>query len=551
MSILERGGNAFDAAVATGFTLQIVEPHLSGPAGDMPAILYSARDRAVRVLCAQGTAPQAATIAKFRELGLAMIPGTGFLAAAVPGAFDGWMLLLREFGTMTIEEVLAPAIGYAERGFPILPRRDNGAAAAGRVLQSRVAEFGGGMAARRSAAGPGTLFATPAVAQTYKRILAEAKAAGGDRERQIEAARNAFYRGFVAEAIDRFATRTPQMDGSGRRNVALLTADDMANWRATLEEPVSYDYGRYRVHKTGPWGQGPVLLQQLALLKGFDLDALAYDGADFVHVVTECSKLAFADREAFYGDPAYSETPLTTLLSDAYNDERRRLISKQASMELRPGLPGISAPRLETMLALARACPTPVGPGGGEPTFARIAGPSRRHGSSRRHRSLGQYDRGDAERRLAPKFAHNPRTRFSVGNASPNVLARRGLAVEPDPRRKAAHNPLANSCRARRRALSRLRLARRRPAGSVDAAAPSAPFSSSIEPARSRSIRRCSTACISPPPSRRAPPGRACSRSRTDLSPRRSMSWRGVVTCSTWLTDGRSVGCAPLRLPAA
>ncbi len=162
------------------------------------------------------------------------------------------------------------------------------------------------------------------------------------------------------------------MDGSGRRNVALLTAEDMANWRATLEEPVSYDYGRYRVHKTGPWGQGPVLLQQLALLKGFDLDTLAYDGADFVHVVTECSKLAFADREAFYGDPAYSEAPVTTLLGDAYNNERRRLISKQASMELRPGLPSISAPRLETMLALARACPTPVGPGGGEPTFAEL-----------------------------------------------------------------------------------------------------------------------------------------------------------------------------------
>ena len=122
MSILERGGNAFDAAVATGFTLQIVEPHLSGPAGDMPAILYSARDRAVRVLCAQGVAPKAATIAKFRELGLAMIPGTGFLAAAVPGVFDGWMLLLRDYGTMAIDEVLAPAIAYAENGFPVLPR---------------------------------------------------------------------------------------------------------------------------------------------------------------------------------------------------------------------------------------------------------------------------------------------------------------------------------------------------------------------------------------------------------------------------------------------
>src|SRR5258708_39130534 len=106
MSVLERGGNAFDAAVAAGFTLQIVEPHLSGPAGDMPAILYSARERAVRVLCAQGVAPAAATIAKFRALDLSLIPGTGFLAATVPGAFDGWMLLLRDYGTMRLEEVL-------------------------------------------------------------------------------------------------------------------------------------------------------------------------------------------------------------------------------------------------------------------------------------------------------------------------------------------------------------------------------------------------------------------------------------------------------------
>ena len=372
MSILERGGNAFDAAVATGFALQIVEPHLSGPAGDMPALLYSARDRAVRVLCAQGTAPAAATIAKFRELGLGMIPGTGFLAAAIPGAFDGWMLLLRDFGTMTVEEVLAPAIGYAENGFPILPRVTMSLLP---LVDFFEAEWPSSAAVWLPAGkppAPGALFTTPAVARTYKRILAEAKAAGGDRERQIEAARNAFYRGFVAEAIDRFSTRTSQMDGSGRRHVALLTAGDMAKWSASVELPTSYDYGRYRVHKTGPWGQGPVLLQQLALLKGFDLDALSPDSADFVHVVTECSKLAFADREAFYGDPAFSEIPMATLLSDAYNDERRRLVSQQASMELRAGLSGMSRPRLETILALARACPAPVGLGGGEPTFAEL-----------------------------------------------------------------------------------------------------------------------------------------------------------------------------------
>jgi gamma-glutamyltranspeptidase / glutathione hydrolase len=372
MSILERGGNAFDAAVAAGFVLQIVEPHLSGPAGDMPAIFYSARDRAVRVLCAQGVAPAAATLAKFRsELGLTMIPGTGLLAAAVPGAFDGWMLLLRDYGTLSLEEVLEPAIGYAERGFPILPRVTMSLLPLVEFFTTEWPSSAAVWLPNGQPPKPGTLHRTPGVAGAYRRLVAEGKAAGGDRDRQIEAARDAFYRGFVAEAVDRFATRTPQMDGTGRRNVGLLTADDLARWRATFEVPASYEYGRYRVHKTGPWGQGPVLLQQLALLKGFDLTALDPNGAEFVHVVTESAKLAFADREAFYGDPDFADVPLATLLSDAYNDPRRMLIGGESSLELRPGLPDQSAPRLKTILELAGSA-APVGPGGGEPTFAQL-----------------------------------------------------------------------------------------------------------------------------------------------------------------------------------
>ena len=369
MAILERGGNAFDAAVAAGITLQIVEPHLSGPAGDMPAILYSARDRAVRVLCAQGIAPAKATIEQFRALGLNMIPGTGFLAAAVPGAFDGWMLLLRDYGTINVEEALEPAISYAENGFPVLPRVTMSLLPLVDFFQKEWPSSAAVWLQNGVPPKPWTLYRTPGTAATYKRIVAEAKAAGGDRERQIEAARDACYRGFVAEAVDRFATKTPMMDGSGRRHTALLAADDMANWRATFEDSVFLDYGRYRVHKTGAWGQGPVLLQQLALLKGYDLGALDPNGAEFVHIVAECSKLAFADREAFYGDPAFADVPLTTLLSDAYADSRRALIGKDASLELRPGLPELSAPRMKQILALAGST-APVGPGGGEPTFA-------------------------------------------------------------------------------------------------------------------------------------------------------------------------------------
>jgi gamma-glutamyltranspeptidase/glutathione hydrolase len=369
MAILERGGNAFDAAVATGITLQIVEPHLSGPAGDMPAILYSARDRQVRVLCAQGPAPAAATIARFRALGLTMIPGTGFLAAAVPGAFDGWMLLLRDYGTMTVEQVLEPAIGYAEKGFPVLPRVTMSLLPLVEFFKTEWPSSAAVWLPDGQPPKPWTLYTTAGTASTYRRIIGEAKAAGGDRVRQIEAARDAFYRGFVAEAIDKFVRGTPQMDGTGRRNTGLLSADDMAGWRATIEDSVSYDYGRYRVHKTGPWGQGPVLLQQLALLKGFDIAALDPDGAEFVHLVTECAKLAYADREVFYGDPSFADVPLPTLLGDGYNDARRALVGKGASLDLRPGLPELSAGRMQTILGLAGST-TPVGPGGGEPTFA-------------------------------------------------------------------------------------------------------------------------------------------------------------------------------------
>ena len=126
------------------------------------------------------------------------------------------------------------------------------------------------------------------------------------------------------------------MDVSGSPHKGVLTGQDMAQWQASVEAPLTYDYGRYTVCKP-PWSQGPVMLQQLALLKGFGLDGLDVVGPDFIHLVVECSKLAYADREKFYGDPKFVEVPFSTLLSDAYNAERRKLVSEQASLELRPG----------------------------------------------------------------------------------------------------------------------------------------------------------------------------------------------------------------------
>jgi len=345
MAVLEKDGNAFDAAVAAGFVLQVVEPHLCGPGGEVPVIGYDARRGETFVVCGQGTAPAAATPEAYQALGLDLVPGSGLLAACVPGAFGAWLLLLREYGRLPLREVLSYAIGYAESGYPLIPSISWGIASVADLFRehwtssAEVYLPGGGVPA------PGARFVNPRLAATYRRILDEAEAASGDRDEQIEAARRAWYEGFVAEAIGRFAT-TEVMDVTGERHRGLLTAGDMAGWRARLEAPVAYDYAGLTVCKTQPWGQGPVFLQQLALLSGFDLAVMEPGGAEYIHTVTECAKLAFADREAWYGDPEFTDVPITDLLSDNYNDERRKLVGDIASAELLPGRPGGRQPVL-------------------------------------------------------------------------------------------------------------------------------------------------------------------------------------------------------------
>jgi gamma-glutamyltranspeptidase/glutathione hydrolase len=337
MGMLERGGNAFDAAAAAGFTLHVCEPHLNGPGGDLPILLYSAREDRVRVVCGQGVTPSGATIAHYRDhLGLDMIPGTGLLATCVPGMFDGWATLLRDFGTMSIGDVLAPAIAYAEHGCPFVPRVvetiNNVRGFFEAEWPTSAAQWlpGGKLPA------PGRLFRNPALARTYARIAREAMAKSS-REAQIDEARRLWYRGFVAEAIDTFCRTQDLMDTSGRRHRGVLNADDMARWQATVEDPVLLEYGNYTVFKCAPWTQGPVLLQQLALLRNFELDAMDPLGPDFVHTVVECMKLAFADREGFYADPDFVDVPLAGLLSAPYNRARAQLVGERASRALRVG----------------------------------------------------------------------------------------------------------------------------------------------------------------------------------------------------------------------
>jgi gamma-glutamyltranspeptidase/glutathione hydrolase len=218
---------------------------------------------------------------------------------------------------------------------------------------------------------PGVLFTNRALADTYTRVLREAESAGSDRFAQIERARKVWSQGFVAEAIDKFCRTQKVMDVSGERHAGVLNGADMAAWQAHIEPPLTYDYGGYTVCKPGVWSQGPVLLQQLALLKGFDLDGLDPTGPDFVHLQVECAKLAYADRESFYGDPDFVRVPIETLLSDRYNADRRKLIGKQASLELRPGrIKGFGAAVEMRRAEGARAA---VGTfGAGEPTVGRV-----------------------------------------------------------------------------------------------------------------------------------------------------------------------------------
>jgi gamma-glutamyltranspeptidase / glutathione hydrolase len=347
MAVLEQGGNAFDAAVAAGFTLQVVEPHLNGPGGDLPALLWPAGGEPV-VLCAQGPAPRAATIARYRdELGLELVPGTGPLAAVVPGSFGGWLAMLRDHGTLPLSEVLRFAIHYAENGYPVLPQ------VAGKIRELETFfrdEWTTSAEVYLPVPQAGTLHRNPQLAHTYRRLL------------EADDAMDAWYRGFVAEAIVDFQ-RHEWLDSSGERHAGLLAEDDLGDWRPTYEQPLAVDYAGLTVLKAGPWSQAPVFLQQLRLLEGFDLAAMRHASAEYVHTVTECAKLAFADREAWYGDPEFVDVPMDELLSREYADERRALVGDESSGVLRPGSPGGREPRLPAPVFGA-----PVAPGVGEPT---------------------------------------------------------------------------------------------------------------------------------------------------------------------------------------
>ncbi|QQB15206.1 gamma-glutamyltransferase family protein [Brevibacterium casei] len=338
-AVLERGGNAFDAAVAGAFVLHVVEPHLNGPGGDMTGVFATAEDpSSPQILMGQGPAPVAATIEHYRGEGLDMVPGAGALAAAVPGSVDAWLALLEDHGTWELAEVLAYAIDYAENGHPVLAR------VAGTIerVQELFTDHWPTSAELWMPDGripePGEIIVNPAYAEVLRRLIAagDSAAAGEDadaRAARIRAARTEWKTGFVAEAIAEFV-RTPHRHSTGGDHAGVITVADMAGFDAGYETPVAIDFRGYEIAKIGPWGQGPALLQALTILDGFDDDRLDPSTEIGAHTILEALKLAMADRDAYYGDAAVD---LDWLLSDEYAASRRDLIADTASAEFRPG----------------------------------------------------------------------------------------------------------------------------------------------------------------------------------------------------------------------
>jgi gamma-glutamyltranspeptidase/glutathione hydrolase len=344
MSVLERGGNAADAAVAAGFVMQVVEPHLCGPGGDLAGLIWSVDDQGASEICGQGVSPAGVSIDGFRSLGLDLVPGSGLLPATVPGAFGAWLAILERWGTWELADVLAYALGYAEDGFPLLPGAAASITAVRDVFLDEWTPSEQVWLDHGRTPAANEVWRLPRTARTYRRILAEA--IGPSREARIEGARAAFYEGFVAEEIERF-NRTSWWDSSGDRHSGHLTATDLAGWRASTAAPLSTDFAdSYTLLKTGPWGQGPVLAQEVRLFDEVGLMEHPARSADWIHLLTECAKLSFADREAWYGDPVDAPVPLETLVSRAYAAERSQLIGESASFDLRPGSPDGRTPVL-------------------------------------------------------------------------------------------------------------------------------------------------------------------------------------------------------------
>jgi len=349
MRILHAGGNAFDAAVAATLAEGVLNPHMHTFGGEISALVYHAREKQVFSINGDTVAPKAANIDWFRRNEMNLIPFNGVLAAGPCAAPDALLSVLGRFGTLSFAEVVQPALELAEGGFP-LHKALRGPAPAYMLTDFSVA----GNADKFRKEWPssakvylpggrlpevGEVLKNPDLGRTFRRLIdAESKGKSQGREHGLATARDTFYNGEIAQIIAAHA----------RAHGGFLAAEDFANFRCKIESPVVINYRGYDVYKCGPWSQGPVFLQQLAILEGYDLKGLGHNGADYIHTVAEATKLAFADREQYYGDPDFIEVPLAGLLSKEYAAHRRTLIDpRRASRDQRPGNPRTGAALLQ------------------------------------------------------------------------------------------------------------------------------------------------------------------------------------------------------------
>lgn len=347
--IMHHGGNAIDAAAAMCFCVNLLEPQNNGIGGEVPTLIYSSAEKKPYAISGMGASPAALTIDWCREQGIDLIPGDGYLPACVPAVVGTWALALARFGTMSYGQVLQPAIELAERGFPLYEGlheslRRNFCKYTETYPTTGQIYFPNGQLPR-----VGDLVRNPDWAATLRTMCtAEAKVASRGRVAGIEAAGAAFYTGPIAERMVAFAQENPVVDASGQAHRGMLTVEDLAQWRARAEIPATTTYRGHEVHKCPSWTQGPVFLQQLNLLEGFDLASMRHNSGEYLHTLVECAKLAYADREAYYGDPDFDDVPLDVLLSKDYARQRRDLVGDKSSMTMRPGDGGHGLPTFDT-----------------------------------------------------------------------------------------------------------------------------------------------------------------------------------------------------------
>jgi len=337
----ELGGNAFDAGVAMVLAQSVLEFQSYGFGGEVPVLVYDAREGQPRVINGNMRAPAAATIEWFRDRGIALVPGDGFLGAGVCAVLDACITVLDRYGRLSLAQVLAPAIALAADGFPMYEGMRATIVANEKRFREEWPTSADLFLPRGEIPEPGDTWRNPDLARTFERIVeAERNASGQGRSAALRAARDRFYKGDITREMIAFQRDNQFRDGNGFVSNGLLAEADFAAFETRIEDPVTVSYRGYDVYKCGPWSQGPVFLQQLNLLERFDLRAMGLNSVEYIHVVTEASKLAFADREAYYGDPDFVDVPMAGLLSKSYAAARCALIDRErASMALRPGDP--------------------------------------------------------------------------------------------------------------------------------------------------------------------------------------------------------------------